>query len=284
MNSDALFRNYYRPLCIYALHYLLDVEQVEDVVQDCFVRLLEIGDEPQNARGWLYTAVRNRCIDQLRRKNPLLTNIQQTLYMVGWALLIGTIIGFILALALVLTRKGGILKGTGARIVHAVLNFYVNVVRSVPFVILLVTIMPFTRLLMGTTIGSTAALVPLVLYISPYLARLIENSLLECSPGIIEAAQAMGANVFQVIRYFLIPETLGSVVLALTTGTIGLLGASAMAGYVGGGGVGDLALTYGYEKMNTPLMILTVIILIVIVQLIQLLGGAISAKLREHQS
>ena len=214
----------------------------------------------------------------------LLTNIQQTLYMVGWALLIGTIIGFILALALVLTRKGGILKGTGARIVHAVLNFYVNVVRSVPFVILLVTIMPFTRLLMGKTIGSTAALVPLVLYISPYLARLIENSLLECSPGIIEAAQAMGANVFQVIRYFLIPETLGSVVLALTTGTIGLLGASAMAGYVGGGGVGDLALTYGYEKMNTPLMILTVIILVVIVQLIQLLGGAISAKLREHQS
>ncbi|MER2054461.1 MAG: methionine ABC transporter permease [Clostridia bacterium] len=214
----------------------------------------------------------------------LLTNIQQTLYMVGWALLIGTIIGFILALALVLTRKSGILKGTGARIVHAVLNFYVNVVRSVPFVILLVTIMPFTRLLMGTTIGSTAALVPLVLYISPYLARLIENSLLECSPGIIEAAQAMGANVFQVIRYFLIPETLGSVVLALTTGTIGLLGASAMAGYVGGGGVGDLALTYGYEKMNTPLMILTVIILVVIVQLIQLLGGAISAKLREHQS
>ena len=214
----------------------------------------------------------------------LLTNIQQTLYMVGWALLIGTIIGFILALALVLTRKGGILKGTGARIVHAALNFYVNVVRSVPFVILLVTIMPFTRLLMGTTIGSTAALVPLVLYISPYLARLIENSLLECSPGIIEAAQAMGANVFQVIRYFIIPETLGSVVLALTTGTIGLLGASAMAGYVGGGGVGDLALTYGYEKMNTPLMILTVIILIVIVQLIQLLGGAISAKLRAHQS
>ena len=214
----------------------------------------------------------------------LLTNIQQTLYMVGWALLIGTIIGFILALALVLTRKGGILKGPGARVVHAVLNFYVNVVRSVPFVILLVTIMPFTRLLMGTTIGSTAALVPLVLYISPYLARLIENSLLECSPGIIEAAQAMGANIFQVIRYFIIPETLGSVVLALTTGTIGLLGASAMAGYVGGGGVGDLALTYGYEKMNTPLMILTVIILVVIVQLIQLLGGAISAKLRAHQS
>ena len=216
--------------------------------------------------------------------NRLLTNIQQTLYMVGWALLIGTIIGFILALLLVLTRKNGILKGKAASIVHAILNFYVNVVRSVPFVILLVTIMPFTRLLMGTTIGSTAALVPLVLYISPYLARLIENSLLECSSGIIEAAQAMGANVLQVIRFFIIPETLGSVVLALTTGTIGLLGASAMAGYVGGGGVGDLALTYGYEKMNTPLMILTVIILVVIVQLIQLLGSAVSRRLRAHQS
>ena len=214
----------------------------------------------------------------------LLLNIQQTLYMVGWALLIGTVIGFLLALALVLTRKGGILRGKAAAVVHTVLNLYVNVVRSVPFVILLVTIMPFTRMLMGTTIGSTAALVPLVLYISPYLARLIENSLLECSPGIIEAAQAMGANVFQVIRYFMIPETLGSMVLALTTGTIGLLGASAMAGYVGGGGVGDLALTYGYEKMNTALMILTVVILIVIVQLIQLLGSFISGRLRAHQS
>ena len=213
----------------------------------------------------------------------LLLNLQQTLYMVGWALLIGTLLGFVLALILVLTRKGGILKGKAARVVYAVVNTYVNIVRSVPFVILLVTIMPFTRSLVGTTIGSTAALVPLVIYISPYLARLIENSLLECSPGIIEAAQAMGANVFQIIRYFLIPETMGSVALALTTGAIGLLGASAMAGYVGGGVVGDLALTYGYEKMNTPLMILTVIILVVLVQLIQLLGNFLSRKLRAHR-
>ena len=213
----------------------------------------------------------------------LLLNCSQTLYMVGWALLIGTLIGAALALVLVLIRKGGIIQGRTARVLYAIVNVYVNIVRSVPFVILLVTIMPLTRAIMGTTIGSTAALVPLVLYISPYLARLIENSFLECSPGIIEAAQAMGANTWQVIRYFLIPETLGSVVLALTTGTIGLLGASAMAGYVGGGGVGDLALTYGYEKMNTPLMILTVVILIVFVQLIQLLGSAVSRKLRAHQ-
>ena len=213
----------------------------------------------------------------------LLLNCNQTLYMVSWALLIGTVIGLALALILVLTRKGGILQGRAARAAYVIVNTYVNIVRSVPFVILLVTIMPLTRAIMGTTIGSTAALVPLVLYISPYLARLIENSLLECSGGIIEAAQAMGANVWQIIRFFLVPETLGSMVLALTTGAIGLLGASAMAGYVGGGGIGDLSLTYGYEKMNTPLMILTVVILVVFVQLIQLLGNLISRKLRAHK-
>ena len=124
---------------------------------------------------------------------------------------------------------------------------------------------------------------PLVIYISPYLARLLENSLLEVSPGILEAGQAMGGSVLQIIRYFLLPEALGSMVLALTTGAIGLLGASAMAGYVGGGGVGDLALTYGYEKMNTPLMILTVILLILFVQLLQFIGNRLSRRLREHR-
>lgn len=232
----------------------------------------------QAVNSWLDTKVFNV------KWSRLLLNVQQTLYMVGWALLIGTLLGFLLALLMVLTRKGGILRGRAAGIVNSILNLTVNVVRSVPFVILLVTIMPFTRLLMGTTIGSTAALVPLVLYISPYLARLIENSLLECSPGIVEAAQAMGANVFHIFRYFILPETMGSVVLALTTGAIGLLGASAMAGYVGGGGVGDLALTYGYEKMNTPLMILTVIILVLIVQGLQFLGSTLSRKLRAHQA
>ena len=204
----------------------------------------------------------------------------QTLYMVGWSLLFGTVVGFALALVLVLCRKGGLAEN---RIVYGVVNFYINVVRSVPFVILLVTIMPVTRAIIGTTIGSKAALVPLVVYISPYLARLFENSLLEVNPGILEAAESMGATLPQIIRYFLIPETLGSMVLALTTGTIGLLGASAMAGYVGGGGVGDLALTYGYEKMNTPLMILTVVVLIILVQTVQLLGNFISRKLRQHK-
>lgn len=210
----------------------------------------------------------------------LLLNGGQTLYMVGFALLIGTLIGIVLALILVLCRKGGLAENI---VLYNLVSFYINVVRSVPFIILLVTIMPVTRAIVGTTIGSTAALVPLVVYISPYLARLIENSLLEISPGILEAAQAMGASNWQVIRYFLIPETLGSIILALTTGTVGLLGASAMAGYCGGGGVGDLALTYGYEKMNTPLMIFTVVILVILVQLLQMAGNAVSRRLREHK-
>lgn len=210
----------------------------------------------------------------------LLLNGGQTLYMVGWSLLFGTVLGTAMALALALCRKGGLAEN---RAVYTVVSIYINIVRSIPFVILLVAIMPLTRAVVGTTIGSTAALVPLIVYISPYLARLIENSLLEISPGILEAAQAMGATTPQIIRYFLIPETLGSIVLGLTTGTVGLLGASAMAGYVGGGGVGDLALTYGYEKMNTPLMVLTVVILVVLVQLLQLAGNTLSRRLREHR-
>lgn len=208
----------------------------------------------------------------------LLLNGGQTLYMVGIALLIGTVIGTLLALVLVLCRKGGLVEN---KVLHSIVSLYINVVRSVPFIILLVTIMPLTRAILGTTIGSTAALVPLVVYISPYLARLIENSLLEVSPGILEAAQAMGATTWQIIRCFLMPEALGSMVLALTTGTVGLLGASAMAGYCGG--VGDLALTYGYEKMNTPLMIVTVIVLVILVQLLQMAGNRVSRRLREHR-
>ena len=133
--------------------------------------------------------------------------------------------------------------------------------------------MPLTKAIVGTRVGSTAALVPLTCYIAPYLARLIENALLEVDSGIIEAAQAMGATTLQTIFKFVLPESKGSIILGITTGTVGLLGATAMAGAVGGGGVGDLALTYGYQRFNTPLMTSTVIILIVFVQLIQSIGS-----------
>ena len=197
-------------------------------------------------------------------------SIGQTIYMVGLSLVFGLVIAFPLAILLFVTRKGGIKQNL---VVYNVVGTIINIIRSVPFIILIVYIMPLTKAIVGTRVGSTAALVPLTCYIAPYLARLIENALLEVDGGIIEAAQAMGANTFQTIFKFVLPESKGVIVLGITTGTVGLLGATAMAGAVGGGGVGDLALTYGYQRFNTPLMTSTVVILIVFVQIIQMIGS-----------
>ncbi|MED1792171.1 methionine ABC transporter permease [Brevibacillus nitrificans] len=203
--------------------------------------------------------------------------VYQTLYMVGVSLVFATLIGLPLGILLVVTRKGHILENQA---IFSILNPIINVLRSVPFIILLVAIIPFTRLLVGTSIGTTAAIVPLVIYTGPYIARLIENSLLEVNAGIIEAAEAMGATPMQIIFRFLIPETLGSLVLSITTATIGLIGATAMAGAVGGGGIGDLAITYGYQRFSTITIVATVIILVVLVQGIQSLGNRLARKIR----
>lgn len=207
----------------------------------------------------------------------VLLGVVQTLYMVSASLLIGLVFAVPLAVLLVITRKGGIKE---CRILYSALYAVINIIRSVPFIILIVYIMPFTKFLIGTRIGSTAAIVPLVFYIAPYLSRLIETSLLDVNEGITETAQALGATTFQTIVHFLLPEAALSIILAVTTGAVGLLGATAMAGAVGGGGVGDLALTYGYQRFNTPLMTATVILLVVFVQLIQLLGSKISSRTR----
>ena len=205
---------------------------------------------------------------------------KQTAYMVFVSLAAGTVLAMIMAFALVLTRSDSILPN---RFIYGILNTIINTVRSVPFIILMVFIMPLTKMVVGTRIGTTAALVPLVIFIAPYLTRLFENSLLDVDRGIIEAAQAMGASYFEIIWYFLLPEAKGSLILSITTGTIGLLGATAMAGAIGAGGVGDLALTYGYERMNTPLMFLTVVILIIFVQIIQTVGNHFAFKSRNHE-
>ena len=209
--------------------------------------------------------------------DKLVESANQTIYMIGWSLFFGMLLAIPLGLAMTLCRKGGLKENL---VVFWIINGIVNIVRSVPFVILLVFIAPVTKIVVGTRIGTTAAIVPLVLYIAPYLARLIEASLLEVKSSVLEAAQAMGASTLQIIWYFLLPEAQASLILALTTGTIGLLGATAMAGTIGGGGVGDLALTYGYQRFNTPLMFATVVILIVIVQLIQAIGNYLSLKFR----
>ncbi|KJQ64404.1 methionine ABC transporter permease [Streptococcus oralis] len=209
--------------------------------------------------------------------DKLVESANQTIYMIGWSLFFGMLLAIPLGLAMTLCRKGGLKENL---VVFWIINGIVNIVRSVPFVILLVFIAPITKIVVGTRIGTTAAIVPLVLYIAPYLARLIEASLLEVKSSVLEAAQAMGASTLQIIWHFLLPEAKASLILALTTGTIGLLGATAMAGTIGGGGVGDLALTYGYQRFNTSLMFATVVILIVIVQLIQAIGNYLSHKFR----
>lgn len=204
----------------------------------------------------------------------------ETLYMVGFSLIIGSIVGFFIAIVLWLTRKGGLKENP---LIYTILNGFINIIRSTPFIILLVCVMPFTKIIVGTRIGTKAAIVPLVIYTAPFLARLLETSLLEVGGGIIEAAQSMGATTFQIIVHFVLPEAFASVILALTTGTIALIGATAMAGYIGGGGIGNIALTYGYQTFNFPLMFSTVFILIAFVWIIQSLGNRLSQKRRTHQ-
>ncbi|MEH7492157.1 methionine ABC transporter permease [Neobacillus niacini] len=215
----------------------------------------------------------------LVNSEQIISALIETIQMVTFSLLFSTILGLPLGILLVVTRKGHLLQNLP---VFNVLNGIINIFRSVPFIILLVAMIPVTRLIVGTSIGTAAAVVPLVFYAGPYIARLIENSLLEVDPGVIEAAEAMGATPWQIISKFLIPEALSSLVLALTIATIGLVGASAMAGAVGGGGIGDLAITYGYQRFDTVTMMITVGILIVIVQGLQSFGNIAAKKIRRR--
>ncbi|MEK4534099.1 methionine ABC transporter permease [Peribacillus sp. FSL K6-1552] len=209
----------------------------------------------------------------------LSTAFGDTLYMVAISLIFSGLIGLPLGILLVITRKGHILEN---KWIFNVLNPVINILRSVPFIILLVALIPFTRMIVGSAIGTNAAIVPLIFYAAPYIARLVENSLLEVDKGIIEAAQAMGATTWQIIYRFLIPEGLSSLILTFTTATIGLVGSTAMAGAVGAGGVGDLALAYGYQRFDTMTMVVTVAALVIIVQLLQSTGNFVSRKIRRR--
>jgi D-methionine transport system permease protein len=215
----------------------------------------------------------------LVNSEQIVSALIETIQMVAFSLLFSAILGLPLGILLVVTRKGHLLQNLPF---FTLLNGIINIFRSVPFIILLVAMIPVTRLIVGTSIGTAAAVVPLVFYCGPYIARLIENSLLEVDPGVIEAAEAMGATPGQIIFKFLIPEALSSLVLALTIATIGLVGASAMAGAVGGGGIGDLAITYGYQRFDTVTMMITVAILIVMVQGLQSLGNIAAKKIRRR--
>ncbi|MFW5386242.1 methionine ABC transporter permease [Yersinia sp. 2542 StPb PI] len=205
--------------------------------------------------------------------------LHDTLVMVSISLVIGSLIGIPLGILLVVTRPGGLINH---RTFYNILNPVINIIRSLPFIILMVAIIPLTRLIVNTTIGTPGAIVPLIIFIAPYIGRLVENSLLDVNPGILEAAKSMGATPLQAIWYFLLPEALSSLILALTTATIGLIGATAMAGTVGGGGIGDLAITYGYQRFDTFVTVTTAIVLIITVQLIQSLGNLFASKIRRE--
>ncbi|MGE7122049.1 methionine ABC transporter permease [Peribacillus sp. NPDC046944] len=218
-------------------------------------------------------------MERLVEMSPLFTqSLYETLMMVGVALFVATIIGIPLGVLLVITRKDHLAPN---KMVFLILNILVNIIRSVPFIILIVAIIPFTEWVAGTAIGVKGAIVPLIVFTAPYIARLIETALLEVDRGIIEAYLAMGATRTQIIFRIMLREARPGIVLCLTIATIGLIGATAMAGAVGAGGLGDLALRYGYQQWDLPVMFLTVLLLICLVQLIQSFGNWTAAKLKK---
>ena len=199
----------------------------------------------------------------------------QTLYMVAMSTLLGTIIGAPLGIFLATSRRGELLS---APVLNAVLGLIVNAARSTPFIILVVAIIPLTRLIAGTSIGSTAAIVPLTIAAAPFIARLIETAIREVDAGLIEAARAMGATPGQIVRKVLIPEAMPGIILGLTLAVVSLIGYSAMVGAVGGGGLGDLGIRYGYQRFMPEVMLAVVVILILLVQAVQSLGEWIASR------
>jgi D-methionine transport system permease protein len=211
--------------------------------------------------------------------SQLIYSTGQTLYMVGVAALLGTVFGLPLGVFLATSQKGEILAAPAA---NRVLGAVVNATRSTPFIILVVAIIPFTRLVAGTSIGTTAAIVPLVVAATPFIARIVESAIREVDPGLIEAARAMGATPLQIVRKVLVPEAMPSISLGLTLAIVSLIGYSAMVGAVGGGGLGDLGIRYGYQRFMPDVMLAVVVILIALVQSVQTVGDMIARKLNRR--
>lgn len=206
----------------------------------------------------------------------LVKNIFITLYMTLGSTLAAYLLGLPMGIALVITAKDGLRPN---KIIYKILDVFVNIVRSVPFLILLILVMPLTRLIVGKTYGPTATIVPLVLAAAPFIARMVESSLLEVDKGVIEAAQSMGASLWTIIFKVLLGEARTSLIVGATISLGTILGYSAMAGIVGGGGLGDIAIQYGYYRYQADIMWVTVILLVLLVQLMQYVGTKLSKKL-----
>jgi D-methionine transport system permease protein len=209
----------------------------------------------------------------------ILDSTLDTLIMVAVAASLGTLIGLPLGVFLATSKRGELFA---APTVNAALGIIVNATRSTPFIILVVAIIPFTRLIAGTSIGTTAAIVPLTIAATPFIARLIEGAIREVDQGLVEAARSMGATPVQIVRKVLIPEALPAITLGLTLAIVSLLGFSAMVGAVGGGGLGDLGIRYGYQRFMPDVMAAVVLVLIVLVQAVQSIGDRLSRRLNKR--
>nr|WP_080286859.1 methionine ABC transporter permease [Clostridium botulinum] len=212
-------------------------------------------------------------------KQIILPSLWQTIYMIIISTILSFVIGFILAIVLAVTDERGIKPN---KIIYGILSTIINVLRSVPFIILAVAIIPFTRSIVGTSIGENAAIVPLTIASAPFIARLIESSLKEVNPSLIEAAKSFGASNIQIIFKVMVKEAIPSINLDLTLATITILGLTAMAGAVGAGGLGAVGLTYGYQSFNDTIMYTTLILLVIIVGIIQFVGNIIYKKLNKY--
>lgn len=207
----------------------------------------------------------------------LFQGIIDTVYMVGWSTFFAVIIGFVLAIILILTDKNGLRPN---KIIYRVLDITVNVFRSFPFIILIIAIMPLTRLIVGRSIGNTAAIVPLTIGAAPFVARVIESSLKEVDKGIIEAAKSFGASDMQIIFKVMIKEAVPSIIRGITLVLISIIGYTAMAGALGAQGLGYVAISIGYQRFNDQMIFYTVIILIILVEVIQVFGDWMYKKLK----
>lgn len=205
----------------------------------------------------------------------LLTSTLETLYMVLFSTIFSLILGFPIGILLVITREGNIYE---MKKFNSILQVIINMLRSFPFIILMIVLFPLSRIVVGTTIGATAAIVPLSIAAAPFVARIVEGALSEIDPGLIEASQSMGANNYTIIFKVMIPECFSSLVHGITVTIISLIGFSAMAGTIGAGGLGDLAIRYGYLRFKLDIMIYAIIIIIILVQIIQSIGNYIVIK------
>lgn len=210
----------------------------------------------------------------------LLTSLGQTAWMVGWSFVIVTVLGIVCGVGLRLTTPDGL---TPNRAFSAVFGAIINIGRSLPFLILLIALLPFTRLVVGTAVGPTAAIVPLAVGAIPFYARVVETALREVDNGKIEAAQVVGAKVREIVTKVLLPEALPGLVAGATLTLVTLIGYSTMAGAIGAGGVGDFAIRYGYQRFNAPVLFMSVAALIIIVQLVQSIGDAIVRSMNHRR-